>query len=54
MSTFLGYAGDVFTNILGNVSTLITTVTGSPLLMLFIILPISFLGVTMLRKLLRL
>lgn len=54
MQTILTDVTSIFTSVMSWLSTLVDTVTGQPLMMLFILIPVIFLGVSMFRRLLRL
>lgn len=51
MATILGDASSIVTESLGWVGEVVSTVTGSPLLMLFVILPLVGLGIGLFRRL---
>lgn len=50
ISSLIGSAGDIVTGALGWVGNVVNTVTGNPLLLLFIILPLVGLGIGLFRR----
>lgn len=54
ISTILGYVTDIFESVMEMLTAIGTTVTGSPLILLFVLIPVIFLGVNMFRRLLNL
>lgn len=54
MSTLLTDIGSIFTSAIGWVSNVATTVSGSPMLLLWFLLPLVGLGVGMFKRLVRL
>lgn len=68
MSTFIGYVGDIFAGMVSWMSTLLKVIVGGTVgvgetavtyepnafLMLFLLIPVSMLGINLLRRMLRL
>lgn len=54
MEAILTSVTAIFTEVMGMLTTIGTTVTGSPLILLFVLIPVIFLGVNMFRRLLNL
>lgn len=52
MSTLLSNLTEIFTAVIGYVSTVASTITSTPLLLLFVLIPIIGLGVGLFRRLL--
>lgn len=51
MGNIISSAGILFSGIMTNVGTVGTTIVGTPILLTFAILPLSFLGVRMFKRL---
>lgn len=54
MSTIIGQAGDIVTEGLAWVTEVATTITGSPLIMTFVLVSFVGLGVGLIRRMMRL
>lgn len=54
MTELLGFVTDIFASVMGMLSTIGTTVTSTPLILLFVLIPVIFLGINMFRRLLNL
>lgn len=52
MTAIISALTEVFTAVIGYVGTVATTITGQPLLLLFVLIPIIGLGVGLFRRLL--
>lgn len=54
MSALLGNVTSVFSTVMSMLSSIGSNVTSTPLLLLFVLIPVIFLGVNMFRRLLNL
>ena len=54
MTALLGNVTKIFSSVMSMLASIGTTVTGTPLILLFVLIPVVFLGVDMFRKLLKL
>lgn len=54
MATIIGQAGDIVTESLSWVGEVVTTITGSPLILTFVLVAFVGLGVGLLRRMMRL
>lgn len=52
LTNLLSAVTEIFTAVVGYVSTVATTITSQPLLLIFIVVPLIFLGINMFRRLL--
>lgn len=52
MTQIISNLTEIFTAVIGYVSTVATTITGQPLLLIFVLIPIIGLGVGLFRRLL--
>lgn len=54
MEAILTSVTSIFTSIMSMITSIGTTVTGTPLILLFVLIPVIFLGVNMFRRLMNL
>lgn len=53
MEAILSSAGSMVTEVLSWIGEVVTTITGNPLLLMFVVLPIIGLGVGLVRRIIR-
>lgn len=54
MTELLGFVTQIFSSVMSMLGSIGTTVTGTPLILLFVLIPVIFLGINMFRRLLNL